>query len=89
MKNLFDEMDNLFYALLFVVCLILSGITIKTIIATHDVTYYFVSTDDNGDNIFIKANIDWCLDEKIPLDRNITLDQAIELVNKMNKTLNK
>lgn len=42
---------------------------------------------DKGDAIAIKKHIDWAEDITIHLDRSITLQEAVEVIKELNKTV--
>ncbi len=51
-------------------------------------THQYTLGDKDG-VLTITKEIDWCEDDEIQLDRNITYPEAIRLVDSLNKTLKK
>ncbi len=85
MKNL--DFDDLWQWLLFT---IVAGFCVFLVIcmtSDHKVNGYYVAMSDNL--ITINIDVNWCADGEIKLDRSITLQQATELCNELNKTIKK
>ena len=51
----------------------------------HKINRYYYESDSNQLSLYLDT--DWQIDGVIYLQRDVTNDQAIELVNKLNKTL--
>ncbi len=62
------------------------AILIISISSKHDVEYYYLSTNIDG-KLSIKANIDWSGDKDLKLDRAVSYSEAIDMVERLNKTL--
>lgn len=89
MRN-FDWEDNwdVVLAYLFILfCFVFSVIFIIASVSDHSVKSYYLSNINN--ELGISKEINWQFDETIELDRSITYDQAIELMNKLNESLKK
>lgn len=58
------------------------------IFADKQIRYYYLDNTSEG-MLRIVPDIDWCDDSShsIKLDRNITYDEALNMVNRMNKEL--
>jgi len=54
-------------------------------LGNHEVKGYYIS--GSAGKLKIYTDIDWACDKDMTLDRNITYAEAIELVDKLNKTL--
>jgi hypothetical protein len=85
MKNI--NFENLWNWLLFTIVAGFCAIIAISMVSSHKVNNYYVAMNENLITICIDVN--WCEDEKIKLDKSITLEEAIELCNELNKTLKK
>ena len=66
----------------------LSCLFFLTIFSEHKVNGYYL-TGESSTSIIIRTDIDWCIDYQLFLDRNITYDEAVNLVNKLNEGFSK
>lgn len=88
MKIDYDEMwTNIWKAILVSIVISLSVLFGKFITADHQIRGYYINNYDN--QLKIKADIDWQDDPSIKLDRCISVDSAITLVERLNKTVKK
>lgn len=70
--------------------IIVMALLTMLIIEKKKTNRYYLGIDSDishGNSLVIVRDIDWYLDDKIVLDRNITYEKAIELVNSLNETL--
>jgi len=85
MKEIFEDF------LTFIIASIIFGIMIMIglfSLSEHKVNGYYIGSIANGANIVkIGVDINWQIDKEIPLDRSITIQEAIELVAKLNESL--
>ena len=84
-----DILEKGFALLCVIAAAILLGITVKALTADHKVRYYYLTTyvTTGASTPRIIADIDWQADESIYLDRSITYQQAIQMVDSLNATL--
>ena len=66
-------------------------ITVKAFTADHKIRGYYLNSTSNtsGPSPRIIVDIDWQGDESIYLDKDVTFQQAIQMVDSLNATLKK
>lgn len=82
-----DDLEYILYYLFILFTLVFFIISVIAILSDHSVKNYYLSNINN--ELTISKDINWQPDETIELDRSITYDQAIELINKLNESLKK
>ena len=70
--------------------LMLFGVSLMTLMitaisSTHNIEYYYLDSYEGG--LRIRVSVDWSEDKKIALDRAVSYEDAIEMVDKLNKTV--
>lgn len=85
-----DRIETIWHGIAMIAAAI--GIAILTILITANkktIGYSLgtVSNTDKGNALVITKEVDWWTDDEIILDRNISYDKAIELVNALNERL--
>ena len=89
MRNLFDdwEWDDSWLSLAWIIAAFLVVFTFIFFAADKRVRYYYL--DEVNGRMAIVPDINWACDGDFAtvLDRDVTYDQAIELVNKLNEGL--
>ena len=87
MKNLKLNWGNMFMGLVFAFCLWLISLIVFSSFADKKIRGYYLHAYNS--KLTIMVDIDWSSDQSIELDRNITYNEAIEMVERLNKTVNK
>ena len=87
MKNLKLNWENMFMGLLFSFVLNLLAIITMVTFTDKKVRSYYLVSKIGG--LSIMADIDYMEDKSLELDRSISYNEAIEMVDKLNKSLNK
>ena len=85
MKNKNFTWGNIFLSILAGV-IVGFGILLGVIISSKEKILEY-SLSESGNTWRIEKHIDWRVNDYIPLDRSITLNEAIEAINNLNKTL--
>ena len=90
MRNLIQnwEWDDTWISLVLAGLITTVIFTFIALLADHSIRYYYLSGSGTNTNIIIKGDINWADDITLQLDRNISYTEAIEMVEKLNKTLN-
>ena len=83
MKRLFNDFWDVLSFTAIMLLLVVIGIAIT---ANHEVKSYYLKGGSAG-SLQIGINVDWGIDESIYLDRKVTYSEAIEMVEKLNKTI--
>ena len=83
MKNLFND---IWERLLFFFLVTLLTVLVIGMVSDHEVDHYYLASSSHG-QLKIYLDIDWQSDRAIELDRNVTYSEAIDMVEKLNKTL--
>ena len=88
MKKLFEnwDEDNTTYLFIVLFLSLLLGLFIKQITADHSIKSYYLSGNMDG-SLKIMGEVNWAEDDKIILDRSVTYEEAIKMVNDLNATL--
>jgi len=89
MKNIEEILTGVMLSSLLAAGITLVIIIFMAITADHAVSKYYLRSYTGSNQLVINGYIDWGEDEKIILDRSVTLEEAIELVDKLNKSLPK
>lgn len=55
--------------------------------ADHKIRYYYMT--QTSDRITISKDIDWEIDESITLDKTMTYDEALDMLDRLNATIKK
>jgi hypothetical protein len=79
--------ENFWQGLLAIVAIGFIVLFAKLFTADHTIRYYYLSNYEG--QLKIMKDIDWQDDGPIELDRSITMDSAIVLVNKLNAGIKK
>jgi len=77
--------ENAFMGLVFAFCGWVFTMIVLSTTAKHDVRGYYL--DEYNGKLSVRLDIDWQEDECILLDRSITYDEAISMVERLNKTI--
>ena len=85
MNNLRLNWGNMFMGLLFAFFVWLISLIAFTSFSDKKVRGYYL--DVRNGILSIMSDIDWMEDKSIELDRNITYNEAIEMVERLNKTV--
>lgn len=85
MNKLRLNWENMFMGILFAFCLWLISLIAFSSFSDKKVRGYYLHAY-NG-QLSIMVDIDWVSDSSIELDRNITYNEAIEMVERLNKTI--
>lgn len=86
MNNRFNfTWENAFIGLFFGFCLWLLTTIVVSSTAKHNIRSYYL--DSSNGQLKIRIDIDWQEDKSIELDRSITYDEAISMVERLNKTI--
>lgn len=86
MKSLKIEWDDIYAGVFLIFCIIAFILLSLFVIADKKVRAYYLSGDvKNG--LVIYGDIDWDQDIAIAIDRNISYQEAIQLVKELNCTL--
>ena len=78
----------------FAIGVFLSAIMMLTVIGgmailqDHSIKKYYISRGIDRDILSIKGYVNWGFDPTIALDRQISWREAIDLVTRLNKTIN-
>jgi len=86
MKNRLNlTWENAFIGLIFAFCGWILTMIVLSSTANHYVRGYYL--DDFNGKLSIRLDIEWQEDGSILLDRSITYDEAISMVERLNKTI--
>jgi hypothetical protein len=80
------DFEKIWNIILIVIVLFLVTLFGVAVTADHQVRFYYLSSGSDN-NFVIRGDANWDEDFKVPLDRSVTIDQAIILVNEMNESL--
>ncbi len=89
MKNIEEILTGIMLSSLLATGIALVIVTFMAITADHAVSKYYLRSYDGSNQLVINGYIDWGEDEKIVLDRDVTIEEAIEMVNRLNESLKK
>ena len=89
MNRFFSEWDweDTWQMLLYAVVTFFIGLLLFAITQDHKVRYYYLDGAEGSNEVQIKGDINWAQDVNIKIDRTITYEQAINLVDSLNHTL--
>jgi len=87
MRNfMVDFWNNLWKTISSIAGVVLIVLVFISLTADHKVRSYYLH-QGTASNITIYKDIDWQMDESIVLDRTITYDEALAILERLNKTL--
>lgn len=79
--------SNVFVMLLFLVCAGLVILFFVWVVSDKKVLRYTLKSEEHTGIPYIKKEIEWDVDENIYLDRYTTDRQALEILDSLNKTI--
>jgi hypothetical protein len=80
------KIENAFAWLGWTVCIMIITLLFLLCFMPVKVTGYSLGRDNVG-NIAIEKHIEWGEDHIIEIDRSVTLEQTIQYINELNKTI--
>lgn len=88
MKNIFSNWDweDTWLSIFAIFTVLFTFLLFKFFTADHIVRYYYL-TGGFTNTLIIRADIDYGEDQSIILDRSITYEQAVDMVERLNGTL--
>jgi len=85
--------ENMFVGLLFLTFATAVGLGIKSLTSEHQIQRYYLESyslpNNGGHELRIISDREWWVDGEIVLDRNVTYNEAILLVEEMNQKLDR
>lgn len=89
MKRFFEswKWEDTWMSLCFIVVGEIGVLILMALFSDHNVRYYYLSGNTANSIPAIRGDINWGDDITLQLDRDISYTEAIEMVEKLNKTL--
>lgn len=87
MKNVFANWnwEDTWQTIALAVVVLLIVLGAKAIVVDHIVRFYYL--DEEHGSLVIKGDIPWCEDTYLRLDRSVTYEGAIQMVDDLNRGL--
>lgn len=89
MKKFFENWDweDTAFSAVLVIALLIASILWNLTTADHKVRFYYLSGTYSDTTLRIRGDIDWGEDETILLDRTVTFEQGLKMVEELNTNL--